>query len=167
MTGGTKIGTPTSPTSGPNPAGPRGPQRRRRRLGVIGVVIVVVVIVVIAGVFGYLYVNHALPGQSKVGGCSKSTAITVWQDFSATEFPAFSKAIAQFETENPGETVNYVNDSSPSPSNYVAAALSCTAPDILIGSSDFAGCRGSSFTGWSSASISSGIVRPGSLWPAA
>ena len=102
-------------------------------------VIVVVVIVVVAGVFGYLYVNHALPGQKKIGGCSKSTSVTVWQDFSSTEFPAFSKAIAQFEAQNPGDTVSYVNDSSPSPANYVAAALSCTAPDVLIGSSDFAG----------------------------
>ena len=139
LTGGSSTGTPTSPSSGPNPTGPRGPQRRQRRLGVIGVVIVVVVVVVIAGVFGYLYANHALPGQGKVGGCNKSTSITVWQDFSSTEFPAFSKAVALYESENPGQTVAWVNETTPSPSNYVAAALACQAPDILIGTSDFAG----------------------------
>ncbi|HYB78525.1 MAG TPA: extracellular solute-binding protein [Thermoplasmata archaeon] len=139
LTGETSTGTPTSPTFGPNPTGPRGPQRRQRRFGVVGIVIVVVVIVVIAGVFGYLYVNHALPGQGKVGGCNKSTSITVWQDFSSTEFPAFSRAVAQYESENPGQTVSWVNETTPSPSNYVAAALACQAPDILIGTSDFAG----------------------------
>jgi arabinogalactan oligomer/maltooligosaccharide transport system substrate-binding protein len=106
---------------------------------VIGIVIAVVVIVVIAGVFGYLYVNHALPGQGKVGGCNKSTSISVWQDFSSTEFPAFAKAVSQYEAQNPGQTVSWVNETTPSPSNYVAAALACQAPDILIGTSDFAG----------------------------
>ncbi len=101
--------------------------------------IIVVVIVAIAGIFGYLYATKSLPGQKSAAGCSKSTSVTVWQDFSSTEFPAFSKAVAQFEAANPGDTVSYVNDSSPSPSNYVAAALSCTAPDVLIGASDFAG----------------------------
>jgi len=139
LTGGSSPGTPTAPTTGPNPTGPRGPQRRSRRLGVIGIVIVVVVIVIVASVVGYLYVNHALPGQGKVGGCNKATSISVWQDFSSTEFPAFSKAVALYESENPGQTVTWVNETTPSPANYVAAALACQAPDILIGTSDFAG----------------------------
>lgn len=98
------------------------------------------VIVVAGGVLGYLYVEKKLPGQSSsIGGCSKSTAITVWQDFSATEFPAFSKAVGEYEAANPGQSVNWVNETTPSPSNYVAAALACQAPDVLIGTSDFAG----------------------------
>jgi arabinogalactan oligomer / maltooligosaccharide transport system substrate-binding protein len=97
------------------------------------------VIVIGAGTFTYLYLTKSLPGQKSAAGCSKSTSITVWQDFSPTEFPAFSKAVTEFEAANPGLVVSWVNDSSPSPSNYVAAALSCTAPDVLIGASDFAG----------------------------
>lgn len=99
------------------------------------------VVVVVAGSIAYLGINHKLPGQSSTGtaGCSKSTSINVWQDFSSTEFPAFQTAVTQYEAQNPGQTVTWVNETTPSPSNYVAAALACQAPDILIGTSDFAG----------------------------
>ena len=120
--------------------GPRGPQRRERHTGRNVLVVVVVVIVVAAGVLAYLYETKSLPGQKKgAAGCNSSTKITVWQDFSPTEFPAFATAVSEYETANPGQTVSWVNETTPSPSNYVAAALACQAPDILIGTSDFAG----------------------------
>ena len=128
---------PTTPTGGPAPPvsgrGPRGPQRRRRGHRT-WLVIVVAAVVVAAGVLGYLYFE-----AKKVPCGQRSGTISVWQDFSPTEFPAFSKAVAQFEVANPGLSVSWVNETSPSPSNYVAAALACQAPDILIGASDFAG----------------------------
>jgi arabinogalactan oligomer / maltooligosaccharide transport system substrate-binding protein len=131
----------TAPSTAIPPAaatGPKGPQRRKRNTTAI-VAVVVVVIVVIAGVVGYLYVEKKLPGQTGTSGCGSSSSITVWQDFSSTEYPAYAKAVTQFEQANPGETISTVNETTPSPSNYVAAALACQAPDILIGSSDFAG----------------------------
>lgn len=139
-TPGTAQTPPTTPPLLPRvTTGPRGPQRRRRNRTLV-LVVVVVIIAVAAGTLAYLYENKALPGQSKsVGGCSKSTSITVWQDFSATEFPAFGKAVSTYEADNPGQSISYVNETTPSPSNYVAAALACQAPDILIGTSDFAG----------------------------
>ena len=137
-TGASVPAATDSTATTPTPTGPRGPQRHRRRLGRTALVIIVVVIVAGAGIFAYLYIEKKLPGQS-TAGCVSSSSITVWQDFSPTEFPAFSKAIAEFEKANPGESVSYTNDSSPSPSNYVAAALACKAPDVLIASSDFAG----------------------------
>jgi arabinogalactan oligomer / maltooligosaccharide transport system substrate-binding protein len=126
-------GTPPGPLTGPT-----GPQRRKRNTGAV-LAIVVVVIVVIAGVVGYLYLEKKLPGQSGAAGCNTATSISVWQDFSATEYPAYAKAVSAYEKANPGETVTTVNETTPSPSNYVAAALACQAPDILIGASDFAG----------------------------
>jgi arabinogalactan oligomer / maltooligosaccharide transport system substrate-binding protein len=127
---------PTGPTKTP---GLRGPQRRERHWGRIAA-IVVVVIVVGGGVFAYLYTAHKLPGTGgTTAGCSTATSISVWQDFSATEFPAFAKAVGQYEAQNPGQSVTWVNETTPSPSNYVAAALACQAPDVLIGTSDFAG----------------------------
>ncbi len=128
-----------APTPLPPPVR-RGPQRRRRRTGMVAIVVVVAVIVVVAGVIVYLNSQHLLPGQSKgTAGCSKSTSISVWQDFSSTEFPAFTKAVSEYEAANPGQSVTWTNETTPSPSNYVAAALACQAPDILIGASDFAG----------------------------
>lgn len=140
MSAGMPAGTPAETTATPPPplSGPKGPQRRRRS-GRIALVVAVVVIVAVAGTLGYLYAEKKLPGQTTKAGCNKSTSINVWQDFSPTEFPAFSKAISQFEAQNPGSSISYVNETSPSPSNYVAAALACQAPDILIGASDFAG----------------------------
>jgi arabinogalactan oligomer / maltooligosaccharide transport system substrate-binding protein len=130
--------TPPAGDAPPPATGLRGPQRHRRNTRA-ALVVVVVVIVIVAGAVGYLYYAKKLPGQSSKSGCSKSTSITVWQDFSPTEFPAFSKAVTQFESENPGVSITWVNQTSPSPSNYATAALACAAPDILIGSSDFAG----------------------------
>jgi arabinogalactan oligomer / maltooligosaccharide transport system substrate-binding protein len=104
------------------------------------IAIIIVVVVVVAGSLAYLGINHKLPGQSSgTAGCSSSKSISVWQDFSATEFPAFQTAVTQYEADNPGQSVTWVNETTPSPSNYVAAALACQAPDILIGTSDFAG----------------------------
>ena len=118
----------------------RGPQRRERHLGRNIGIVVVILVVVVAGSLAYLYQNHALPGQKKgAAGCNSQTSISVWQDFSATEFPAFAKAVGEYEAQNPGQVVSWVNETTPSPSNYVAAALACQAPDILIGTSDFAG----------------------------
>jgi arabinogalactan oligomer / maltooligosaccharide transport system substrate-binding protein len=127
----------TEPPAVP-PSGPVGPQRRQRNTKAVAA-IVVVVIVVVAGAVGYLYLEKKLPGQSSAAGCNSATSISVWQDFSATEYPAYAKAVSEFEAQNPGETVTTVNETTPSPSNYVAAALACQAPDILIGASDFAG----------------------------
>ncbi len=101
------------------------------------IAIIVVVVVVVAGVFAYLDITHKLPGQSSSG--AKSNTLVVWQDFSPTEFPAFQSAVVQFEATHPNQTVTWVNETTPSPSNYVAAALAGDAPDVLIGTSDFAG----------------------------
>jgi arabinogalactan oligomer / maltooligosaccharide transport system substrate-binding protein len=129
--GSLPSGAPSTGT-GSVTSGPRGPQRRRqsrRRL----LAIAVAVIAVVGGVSAYLVLTHKV-----LGGCGKSSSVTVWQDFSPTEFPAFAKAVTQFENET-GVSVTWVNQTTPSPSSYVTAALACQAPDILIGSSDFAG----------------------------
>jgi arabinogalactan oligomer / maltooligosaccharide transport system substrate-binding protein len=130
----------TAPSSGTGsiPSGPTGPQRRKRNTAAV-LAIVVVLIVVVGGVVGYLYYAKKLPGQTGAAGCNSSTSISVWQDFSATEYPAYAKAVGEYEAANPGQTITTVNETTPSPSNYVAAALACQAPDILIGASDFAG----------------------------
>ena len=107
----------------------------------------IIVVVIVAVAVTLVYLNKSgvvhipgLPGGGgSPGGCSKSTSITVWQDFSLTEFPAFEKAVNEYEADNPGQTVVWTNETTPSPSNYVAAALACQAPDILVGKSDFAG----------------------------
>jgi len=140
MSTSSPAGSPDPPPSGSTtPSGPKGPQRRRRS-GTAVIAIVVVVIAVVAGSVAYLYVNNKLPGQKgSGGGCGSSTSISVWQDFSQTEFPAFAKAVSQFEAQNPGLSVIWDNQTTPSPSNYVSAALACQAPDVLIGTSDFAG----------------------------
>ncbi len=133
--------TSALPASGAPPSagvGPKGPQRRKRNTTAIAA-IAVVVVVIVAGVVGYLYFEKKLPGQVGSSGCGSSSSISVWQDFSATEYPAYAKAVSEYEQENPGQTITTVNETTPSPSNYVAAALACQAPDILIGASDFAG----------------------------
>ncbi len=135
MSGASSTASSSPPTAPPS-TGPRGPQRRRTSGLKVGLVVLVVVIV-IGGSFAYLYVNHKLPSLGKGVACS-GACISVWQDFSPYEFPAFYKAVHEFENQTHYQ-VSWVNQTSPSPSGYVTAAVAGDAPDILIGSSDFAG----------------------------
>jgi arabinogalactan oligomer / maltooligosaccharide transport system substrate-binding protein len=134
--GSSALTESATPPVSPTPVR-RGPQRRRSFFHGPALAILIVVIVVVAGASTYYFVYYAK--KAGIGGCSKSTSISVWQDFSPTEFPAFSTAVKEYELDNPGQTVSWVNETTPSPSNYVAAAAACQAPDILIGTSDFAG----------------------------
>ena len=135
-TGGTSSGT-----TGPVPSGPRGPRKRSSHVGRNAAIAAIIVIVIVAGFAYYAYGRPSSSGGGGggTGGCGSTQTINVWQDFSQTEFPAFQKAVNQYEAANSCQTVSWVNETTPSPSNYVAAALAGQAPDILIGTSDFAG----------------------------
>ncbi len=101
-------------------------------------VILVAAAVVVAGIGVYYVLN---PSQAPGGGPGPTgkTSITVWQAFSTTEFPAFLSIRNAFMQQNPNITVNWVNQTSPSPSTLQPAALAGTAPNIIIGTSDFEG----------------------------
>lgn len=103
-------------------------------------VILVVAAVVVAGVGAWYIMNPAqAPGGGGGGGGGGKTTITVWQSFSTTEFPAFLSIRNAFMQANPNVTVNWVNQTSPSPSTLQPAALAGTAPNLIIGTSDFEG----------------------------
>ncbi len=106
------------------------------------IAVVIVLAVIIAGAGAYLLTQH--PSSStklkKTTTTSPShTTVTVWQDFSSTEFPAFLSARSAFMSLYPNITVDWVNQTTPSPSTLVAAALAGKAPNIIIGTSDFEG----------------------------
>lgn len=103
-------------------------------------IIMVVVAIVIAGVGAWYVLNPSqAPGGGGGPGPTGKTTITVWQSFSTTEFPAFYAIRNAFMQANPNITVNWVNQTSPSPSTLQPAALAGTAPNLIIGTSDFEG----------------------------
>lgn len=102
-------------------------------------IIMVVAAVVVAGVGAWYIMNPAQAPGGGGGGQTGKTTITVWQSFSTTEFPAFVSIRNAFMQANPNIVVNWVNQTSPSPSTLQPAALAGTAPNVIIGTSDFEG----------------------------
>ena len=120
------------------------PEQVPRKRGFAGgkalIAIVVVIAVIIAGAGVYLLAAGSSPLSTKTTTTTKShTTITVWQDFSSTEFPAFLSARNSFMSLYPNITVSWVNQTTPSPSTLVSAALAGKAPNVIIGTSDFEG----------------------------
>ncbi|MEM3852529.1 MAG: extracellular solute-binding protein [Methanomassiliicoccales archaeon] len=106
--------------------------------------VVIVVVVVIAAVGGVLVLTSHKTSSTTTTTTTPPTSsskvkITVWQDFSTTEFPAFMNAMKEFEQNFTNVTINFVNQTSPSPSTVVSAAIAGKAPNILVGTSDFEG----------------------------
>jgi len=110
------------------------------------IAIIVVVALVVGGAGAYLLTSHpsstkttitTTPPPKTVG--TGAVKITIWQDFSPTEFPAFLSDIKNFTQLYPNVSVAYVNQTTPSPSTLVSAALVGKAPNIIIGTSDFEG----------------------------
>lgn len=113
---------------------------KKKQTGKMLLVVLVAVAVVVAAVGVYYIANPGqAPGGGGGGGSSGKTSITVWQAFSTTEFPAFLSIRNAFMQQNPNITVNWVNQTTPSPSTLQPAALAGTAPNIIIGTSDFEG----------------------------
>jgi arabinogalactan oligomer/maltooligosaccharide transport system substrate-binding protein len=118
------------------------PEKRRSGGGKAIIAIVIVIAVVIAGAGAYLLMLHPSSVLNKKTTTTTSpshSTITVWQDFSSTEFPAFLSARSSFMSLYPNITVDWVNQTTPSPSTLVSAALAGKAPNIIIGTSDFEG----------------------------
>jgi arabinogalactan oligomer/maltooligosaccharide transport system substrate-binding protein len=107
------------------------------------IVAIVVVVVIIAGIGGYLLVykksSTTTTSTAPPPTSSSKVSITVWQDFSTTEFPVFQKALKWFEQNYTNVSVSWVNQTTPAPSTIVSAAIAGRAPNILIGTSDFEG----------------------------
>lgn len=111
------------------------------------IVAIVVVVVVIAGIGTFLLLKPSTTKTSPTKTTSppppttssSAVKITVWQDFSPTEFPAFQKALTWFKQNYSNVSVSWVNQTTPSPSTIVSAAIAGKAPNILVGTSDFEG----------------------------
>jgi arabinogalactan oligomer/maltooligosaccharide transport system substrate-binding protein len=118
------------------------PKQKKTGSAKILIAVVVVAAVILAGAGTYLLLEHPSSTKTKTTGPTPTpshTTITVWQDFSSTEFPAFLSARSSFMSTYPNVTVDWVNQTTPSPSTLVSAALAGKAPNIIIGTSDFEG----------------------------
>ena len=127
----------------PAPTGTTQPRQRKAGGAKVLIAVVVVVAVILAGAGAYLLLAHpSTATKTKTTGPTPTpshTTITVWQDFSSTEFPAFLSARSAFMSAYPNVTVDWVNQTTPSPSTLVSAALAGKAPNVIIGTSDFEG----------------------------
>jgi arabinogalactan oligomer / maltooligosaccharide transport system substrate-binding protein len=139
---------------------PKGNMTLRRGISntIVAVIIVILVVVVGAGVYAYT-ISTVSPSTTTVTRTATSTetpvSITVWETYAPStsvnsEFGAFNKSLAAFETAYPWITVNVeTQPSSSEQSNFETASLANQAPDVVRVAND-----------WTGAFVAEGLLTP-------
>lgn len=139
---------------------PKGNTTLRRGISNAVVAIVIVILVVVVGAGVYAYTASTVKGTtttviSTATSTETPVTITVWETYAPStsvnsEFGAFNKSLAAFETAYPWITVDVqTHPFSSEQSDFTTASLANQAPDVIRVSND-----------WTGAFVAEGFLQP-------